>query len=305
MDNKKDIEEIVHLRNEASLDIDDMTALVVNSTLALRLRDFSREVMEKAPGFAFTRKQARRLKELTQKTLRQYEARTISDGDLMNYIGDARMILKDEGQENGGIKVDLGKLFPSKERKARESRDNLERKYAEIQKTIQNCEEIMERAKAESVGHAKTSQVYKNNLRAYTKAKNEMLLAQKQEEQLFTALDAASKAELIKKFNDDAKKLGKDIGIAVGDQNTRDQNAAAYEVNTGKIDDLLDGAGDFGDTIFTKTESKFGDDEFDAGVADFERRKTMMEDLGDLRSEAKGNTENLEDEFDRGVSERQ
>lgn len=277
-------EKILHLRNTISLCLDDLTALVINSALALILRDFSEEVMQMTPGFAFSLRQAKDLNELTQKTLRQYQTHTIQDGDLMKYVSDARMILKDENLLNGGRTMNLKNLFQGKERKKQESLDQLESSYRSVCDQILACEEKMAQCVEASKGHSPDSMVYRANERAYNDAQNNRALLRKQEAVLSQALDNATRVRLVKEYNDRQKEIERLTGIVLGDEKNLGRLLAEAELRTDKIGETVGKTQNFGSALFEEPEvsAPASVSEFGAKVAASERRDSLLSESGSL-----------------------
>ena len=284
---------IMLLRNETSLFLDDLVALVVNSTMAFNLRNFSSEVMELTPGFAFNLKQAKKLREATQKTLKQYQAKTITDGDLMNFLADARTILKNDDMLRGesivGFIKPITKLFQGKKQREQESMDSLERKYENVCQEMLSCEEEMARCVEASNGHPRDSMEYRTNARTYNRKKDELTLLRRQEQILSQSLDVATRKKLIDQFKDREKDILRDTNIVLGGET--DFETAVDELAT--IDDQIRSRTSrfksAGSELFSEAESytDHAFDEFDAEVAARERREDLIRDAGGFVPEQK------------------
>ena len=286
-----DNEKILRLRNETSLCLDDLVALVINSALALRLREFSDEIMEMTPGFAFSLKQAKALRDLTADTLKQYASHTIRDVDLMNYFSNARAVLKDEQISNGGNKMGLKDLlFHGKERRQQESMNEVERQYKEICEQILACEETMERCMDAADGHSPDSMVYRNSEREYSRAENELTMLRQQEVNLSKALEVAGRIELVRRFRDREKRIAQSIQSLLGNSADQERALAEIEQATGQIEGKLSETANYGDEVFRKAEeaasSSRTDSNFGAKMAARERRKSMAETDGSAFAQA-------------------
>lgn len=276
----KDNYRILLLRNEVSLCLDDLVSLVVNSTLASQLRTFSSEVMELTPGFTFNMKKAVNLRDLTRKTLKQYAAHSITDVDLMNYFSEAHNIIKGETLQSGGSHMGIfDKLLHGKEIKQKENLDKLEREYQDVCNQIAACRERMATCVAQCKGQDPTSRIYRDSERAWSSAKNELTLLEKQEAQLRQGLDTAREMFMIKDYAEKQKEFGKTIGSVLGDSKKSSLYVADAELQTSKIDGQLDSFSGLGDTLFQSmsesTRAPITNSEFGAQVAAEEHRDTL------------------------------
>ncbi len=295
--NGSDNEKILHLRNTISLCVDDLTALVVNSALADSLREFSDEVMELTPGFAFGLKQARKLKDETMLTLRQYQARAISDGDLMNYIANARKIIKDEIQPDGGVQMILKNLFQRKEQKQQENLENMQREYRDICDQIQACEEKMNQCIEASRGHSPDSIIYRENERAFNTAKKQMILLHKQETMLSETLSNVDRLKMIDEFNQRQKRFAQYSQMAFGNERSRERAVAQAELLSEKLNAANDKMQGYGNSLFEEPvrDTAQTDSEFGSLVAASERRHSLAESAGP----SGGETEPFSEEHNR------
>lgn len=278
----KDNYKILCLRNKASLCLDDLVALIVNSTIAFDLRLFSGEVMELTPGFTFTLQQAKALKKLTEDTLRQYETHRINDDDLLKYLSEARTIVKGENLKSGGIDMNfVSKLIHRKEIEKQASLDKMEHDYKDICSKILACEENMSRLVEASKGQSPDSSVYRSNERAYNNAKNQLVLLKKQEAVLSKALDEAGRIQLIKDFNKQQKEIARMTGIVLGDEKGLSSILAEAELRNEQISETVERIDGFGSSLLKDIEDSLSapktDSEFGAKVASSERRHTMLE----------------------------
>ena len=281
----KDDYKILQLRNETSLCLDDLVALVVNSTLAYQLRVFSSEVMELTPGFTFNMKQATKLRDMTSKTLKQYKANAIGDVELMNYQSDAHTILKGETLQIGGNQMSfLKNIFQGKKEKMKSAMDKLESDYQDVCSKISACEEKMEQCIRDSRGQRPDSAVYRNNERAYASAKNELALWRKQELQLRKALDEAGRIELVERFAEQEKAIADRIGVVFGDDKKREEKLAKAELQSERIAGITSKVEGFGESLFSEADeyanSAVTNSEFGAMVAADERRQSMLDGFG-------------------------
>jgi len=304
----KDDYRILQLRNETSLCLDDLVALVVNSTLAYQLRAFSGEVMELTPGFTFNMKQATKLRDLTSKTLKQYRANAIGDVELMNYQSDAHTILKGETLQIGGNQMSFLKgIFQGKEDKKKAALDKLERDYQEVCSKISACEEKMELCVRDSSGQRPDSAAYRNNERTYFSAKNELSLLKKQEVQLRKALDEAGRIELVKRFAEQEKQIAQKIGVVFGNDKEREEMLARAELSSERIADTTSKVEGFGSTLFSEADayanSASTNSEFGAMVAASERRQSMMDSFGAAVARASEEPAAPQSEFAARVAE--
>jgi len=278
-----DNEAILRLRNEASLCLDDLVALVVNGSLSFDLRLFSTEIMELRPGFAFSLKQARALRDITQKTLKQYQAHAIDDNELMNYVTNARAILKGNEQMNGGNQMSVfKKILHGKEIKKQENLVRIEREYRDVCEQILACEAEKARCIENTRGCAPDSMTYRDNERAYNNANNKLKLLRKQEVSLSDTLDQTTRIRLMEEFNEKQKAIARMTAVAFGNQKDLDHMVAEVETNSAKIEQRLDGMRGFGNEVFDAPERKVtrDDSEFAASLAADERRSATMNMAG-------------------------
>lgn len=282
---KNDNEKIVSFRNQASILLDDLIALVRDDTLAGNLRVFNNEVMEKKPGsIGFDLKQARELKELTERTLKQYASRAIRDDDLIRYSSEARMILqanKFKPPEVPNIMGFIKKLFPDKIARERENLNQLKAQYQEVCQDILACEKEKERCIRESRGASPDSMTYRNNERAFMAAKNKIILLQKTEASLSKMIDEREKAILVMTEAERSKELGKYANLELGEKDLG-KGIATLEVNKEKMEAAAEHASLMTSDLFTADESLGArtDSEFGAAMAADERRRATMMDAG-------------------------
>ena len=302
---KNDNEKILAFRNQASILLDDLIALVRDDTLAGNLRAFNGEVMEKKPGsIGFDLKQARALKELTEQTLRQYASHTIRDDDLIRYSSEARMILQVNILRKEEKKMSfIKKLFPDKIEKEKENLTQLKAQHQEVLQDILACEKEKERCIRESRGASPDSMTYRNNERAYMAAKNKIILLQKTESSLSKMIDEKEKAIMIRTEAERSKKIDKVVSTPINGKGL-EQGIATLEVNKEKMDAMVEQAGLMTADIFaedpslnTRTDSEFG-----AAMAADERRRATMMDAGFSESEMEKAENTAHSEFADMVS---
>lgn len=302
-----DNDRILRLRNEASLYLDDLVALVINSSLALELRLFSEEIMEMKPGFAFSLKQARSLRDESKKTLKQYQASPISDGEMMSRLADARSILKNDEIENGGNLMGFfDRLAHGKKLKQQETIRDLEKRQESICKQIEDCENDMTRRVDACVGLDPNSTAYRNNMHAYNTARDKLKLLRQQETQCRTLISDANRKEMMEDHLEQQKALANMAGTALGSEKERDRTVAELEIITDKLDNVIDSAKAYGNEAFARAEKAAArtSSDFDAKVAARERHKATVEMAGERLSERETAPEANLSEFERKVRER-
>ncbi len=282
---KKDLRKIVKCRNEASIILDDLIVLIRNGTLAGALRLFSGQIMELKPGFAFTLKQARALKSLTGKILRQYKAHRIGDEELMDYQSKARMILQGKEQSNGGTKMGItgkfDRLIHRQEIKQQESVDTIQQQYYSLWNQIQTCEQEMNRCVNESKNLAPDSMKYRDNERNYVANKNMLIMLYKQLENLSGFLDEVARRKAIKQMSDIQDIINKATNVVL--RNTKDiqRRVANIEVGSDAFKNALEDSREQGADLFRKeVSSPKTDSEFGALVAKEARRQAALENAG-------------------------
>lgn len=294
---------ILQLRNQTSLKLDDLAALVVNSALFLDLRFFSEEIMELKPGFAFTLKQAEALKNLTEKVFSQYKKKAVGDSGLMNYLADAKSILRDEAKANGGGQMSfLTDLFHRGEIRKKEEQAKLERDYKALWGEILSCEREMAQCITESKGCAPDSMVYRSNERKYSIAKKKLALLRKQEKQMNDVIEQTTLINLIEEYGKVERELANKTGILFGSDESREKALATAETDENKVNQGISAVRDYGGSLFESPEEETArpSSEFSAKVAASERRDAMMETSGE--AEPEGETAGGSSEFDRLVN---
>lgn len=272
-------EKILLIRNETSLYLDDLTALVVNSALAGTLRDLSRDVEEMTPDFIVDVKQIKQLKKLTKDRLEQYGAGSIGDGELSNFVTDARKIMKGEKLSVSGGKIMsfIKEMFKGKEQKSREAQVKLEQRYEEICGKMLECQRKMANCLEECKGVSPDSMVYRKNERIYNDAKNQFAVYQKARKQLEGALDVASRARILKDYDEAQKEINSIIGVAIGNDDDLAKLIAQIEVREERNNDKIGMNMNLGDEIFNTagldadTNSAFG-----AALAAQDRRDDQL-----------------------------
>ncbi len=284
----KENEKILALRNQASIFLDDLTALVRDDTLAENLRAFSGSVMELKPGFAFGLKQAGELKSMAERTLKQYASRAIGDDELIRFVSEAKMAIRGESLANGGKKMgflDKAKqaaagVLGGKDARRRQEIDRMEQLYRETCNEILACEQEMSRCVQESRGVSPDSITYRNNERSYMNAKNKVILLRKQEAQIRKVLDEADRRKMIEDYEKKISETGKITGIVLGDEQSFGYKVARAQVNEEKVDAAVESSGHVGEELFTGGPSTHKDPDFEAQVAAEEYRHMTMERAG-------------------------
>lgn len=302
---------ITLLRNEASIFIDDLVALVVNSAVAYQLREFSSEVMEQTPGFTFNLSQAKNLRDLARKTYKQYKAGDITDVDLMSFPPEARTILKGDSEtlQNGGKQMGIfNKLLHGKEIKKQEAVAKTENEYQAVCKDIMTCQEKMDRCIKESRGQAPDSAVYRNNERVYSTEKKRMTLLRQKEATLRKILQDADRIKLIEEFGEWQASLATDTAMIFGNEKDLDKLMIKAQMQSDRNSELASRYENFGEDLFTSAEetaeASRASDEFSSQVAAEERRQTLR-DFADVPEEAMSQTvADPADEFSALVSEK-
>ena len=303
----KENEKILGYRNQTSMLLDDLVALVRDDTLAGELRVFSSDVMELKPGFAFGLKQAKELKDLTERTLRQYAARAIRDDDLIRYSSEARMVLQGEDLTNGGRHMGLldkakqtaDKMLHGKEIKKQQNIDQMEKMYRETCEKIMACEQEMTRCVQESRGLSPDSMKYRNNERSYMNAKNNMILLRKSEAQIRKLLDETDRRKMIEDYNKLLKGAGKIAGDVLGDEKSFSEVIASVEVYGEKLSSSVENMAMMGTDLFEMNEedNARADNPFKAEVAAEERRYATMASAGVSEDDLKQAAEPQNSEF--------
>ena len=276
-------ERILSLRNQTSMLLDDLVALVTDSALAAELRNFSNEVMEKKPGIAFTMRQARELKEITERALRQYASGAIRDEDLVQLPMKAQTILQGQSLMNGGKQMGLlDKVFHGKEIARKENLDQLERQYRNVCEDILNCEKEMARCVEESRGVSPNSMTYRDHERTYMADERKLQLLQKQEGILRKTLDEAGRMEEILQFEKSMAAIQKATNIVLGGENSFRKAIAKAELNTEKVKGTVERFSELGNELYESDESETSrtSNSFGAKVAEEERRYNQLENEG-------------------------
>ena len=304
----KDDYKVLELRNETSLYLDDLVALVINSVLANQLREFSGEVMALTPGFTFNYRQAKNLKELTIRKYKQYKAGTITDVDLMNYQTEANAILRGDEVEIGGSQVGIfDKLLHGKEIKKKEALNRLEQDFRNVMQEIEDCQEKMKRCIAASKGHSPDSAIYRNNERTWRAANNELTLLNQQASMLLKTLGEADRVRIIEKHKDQLKRMNENTVTALGNEQDliRLQTEAEMESERSKATSTR--YENFGASIFemaVEDQEIRADSEFGAQVAAEERRQTILDFAGVVAEETEVQETAADDAFAAQVKEK-
>lgn len=303
----RDNERILGYRNQTSILLDDLVALVRDDALAGDLRVFSNDVMELKPGFAFGMKQARELKELTERTLKQYASHTIRDDDLIRYSSEARMVLQGEdltkGEKHMGLlnktKQTVEKMLHGKEIKKQQNIDQMEQMYKETCEQIMTCEQEMTRCVQESRGLSPDSMQYRNNERSYMSAKNKMVLLRKSEAQIRKLLDETDRRKMIEEYNNLLKGAGKIANVVLGDEKSFGEVIASVEVYGEKLSSSVENMSMMGTDLFETDENENDqkDNPFKAEVAAEERRYATMASAGVTEEDLKKTMDTPETEF--------
>ena len=299
--NTRDAYTILCLRNEVSLCLDDLTALVLNSSLAFELRLFNAEVMEQTPDFTLGLNQAKALKKLTAGVLDQYRKHIIGDVELMDYFSDARAILKGDDKTAGGKHMPIfPKIFQGKKGKEKETAEKLEREYKEVGKKLLLCEEEMAQCIENARGCAPNSTKYRDNERAYSLAKDKLTLLRKRHNQLGEILYNYDRKELIEQFSREQEALSKATKIVISDKDNQARSLAIAELSNEKINSSIESIQGFGDSLFREEEPAVSQtsSEFGAMVASSERRQDMLRDAGFAQAVSDGSGGKSASEFD-------
>ena len=288
------------LRNEVSIKLDDLTSLIKSSSLSYEVRQFSNEVMETEPGFVFKLRQAQDLKRRTDEVYKNYKTQTHSDVEVMDYLEMGRRILK--GEDIPGDRRDimsiLGKvkdLLNSKDIKRQQAIDELKRTYQAVCEQIVQCEDGMKRAIQNGTGHSKDSMVYRDSAREYSRCKNKLTLLRQQQEQLNGKLQKLDDIENVRRFTEMQDSINKASQHAIGNdtENERILAKAGLYMEKAKQDAQYDSS--FGRSLYEQAEANAvpqTDSEFDAAVAQNERRVSIMNATGIDQEQ-----QQLDDEF--------
>lgn len=255
------------LRNQTSLCLDDLVALVVSSIVAEELRTFNRAVMEMTPGFTFTLKQAKALKSEADKTLKGYSRGEITDVDLLTFLSNGKDILRGETLKNGGSSMGsiFDRLIHGKEIKQKEARERLEQRYDDVCKQILECQATMDRCVDECANLDPSSFAYRNNERTYMQQKNSLTLLKKQATELRKTLDEVSTIDVIEKHSKAMQKTEADTQVALGTVAERTKKMERIEAQQ-QIYEERENHVDF------STSSLLRDDEADEPIVDSEFR---------------------------------
>jgi len=304
----KDDYKILKLRNETSLYLDDLVALVTNSVLANQLREFSSEVMALTPGFTFNFRQAKSLKDLTAKKYKQYKDKAITDVDLMNYQKDANAILRGDEVEIGGRQVGIwDKLMHGKEIKKQEALSSMEQDYLKVLQDIEECQEKMKRCVAASKGHSPDSAIYRRNERTWRAANNELTLLNDQATTLFKTLGEADRVRLIAKYNERLKRINANTVTALGNEKDLIKLQAETELEIERSKATSTRYENFGASIFemaVEDQEVRADSEFGAQVAAEERRQNLLDFAGAVEEETEVQETAADDAFAAQVKEK-
>ncbi len=279
MYDKKEYETLL-ARNQISLMLDDMAAMTPGSSLAYDLREFSGEIMQIEPGFVFNLDQAKALRKRTDEAYKDMKQRGVNEVELMNYLSEARNILKGENIPNGGNRMGFfRKIFNSKEIKQQESRETLELQYKEVCAKVMNCEQVMQRAIEKGAGHAKDSMVYRDSAREYSNAKNQLTLLRKQQEHLDALLTKINQIDTVKTFNKTQEIINNAGYTAMGNEKDNDMALTKATLNMEKMKDSIEDISLFGQELYDSAEMTslpHVDSEFDAQVAKQEVRRAAV-----------------------------
>ena len=296
----KDDYEILCVRNYISLCIDDLAALAINSTLAFDLRQFSAEVMNLHPGFAFSLKQAKALKKATETTLGQYRKHIINDGDVMNYIANARTILMGNQMEMGGSQMGfLHRITHRKEIEKQQSRQELDRQYAEVLRQIEECEAMKNSSIKAASGYDRNSAIYRQSEREYKKAKDKLILLNKQESKLRESLEAIDRVHDLETFRKQQDTIIRATETALGSDEDVVRTVARVDQGSSKHSQKMSNMRDYTDSMFVENEDEAfrPDDDFSAAVAGEDRRKAAKESAGAAFSDQHGQSSDSASEF--------
>ena len=304
----KDDYKILKLRNETSLYLDDLVALVTNSVLANQLREFSSEVMALTPGFTFNFRQAKSLKDLTAKKYKQYKDKAITDVDLMNYQNDANAILRGDEVEIGGSQVGIwDKLVHGKEIKKKEALGKLEHDYRTVLRNIEECQEKMKRCVAASKGHSPDSAIYRSNERTWRAANNELTLLNQQATMLFKTLGEADRVRIIEEHKEQLKRMNTNTVTALGNEKDLIKLQAEAELESERSKATATRYENFGASIFEMAEDEQEvrtDSEFGAQVAAAEHRETLLDFAGAVAEEPAAQETAADDPFAAQVKDK-
>ena len=284
------------LRNQISIRLDDLTAMIKSSSLSYEVRRFSNEVMETEPGFVFKYRQAQTLRRRTDEAYRQYERpQTRSDTEIMNFLSEGRAILKGEDIPNGGNRMSFFKnLFSSKDLKRQQGRDTIESTYNKVCQQIAECEAGMQRAIQNGTGHSKDSMVYRDSAREYSRCKNQLVLLHQQLEQLTAALKKLDDIDNVRLFNQTQETISEAQTRAMGNQKENERELAKAGLYMEKARQEAQYNGQFGQSLYEAADTNAipqMDSEFDAAVAQNELRKIALE------ADPTAQQATLEDEF--------
>ena len=196
-------------------------------------------------------------------------------------------------------------LFPSVERIIRRFKvahltavraiDELKRTYQAVCEQIVQCEDGMKRAIQNGTGHSKDSMAYRDSAREYSRCKNKLTLLRQQQEQLNGKLQKLDDIENVRKFTEMQDSINKASQHAIGNdtENERILAKAGLYMEKAKQDAQYDSS--FGRSLYEQAEANAGpqtDSEFDAAVAQNERRVSIMNATGIDQEQ-----QQLDDEF--------
>ena len=282
----KENEVIIQKRNKAALYVDDLVALIKNSILASEVRDFSKEIMELTPNFAFGHKKANALLKLARETYKQYLLHEISDDDVLGVCTKARMMIEQNEMMNGGQKMNISekidRIIHGKKYKQETKLMELNIEYDKVVREIDECKEKMDRCVKNSQGHEPGSIIYRNNERNYKAAENKMALLKKTEKMLEKAIDEAIRIKQIETFSKATEDIARATNFVLGTDKELDETITKTDINMEKTGKKVDSSTSLGKHLFENVEEEraLTDSDFGARVAEAERRQATLENAG-------------------------
>ena len=237
----KENEVIIQMRNKAALYVDDLVALIRNSTLASEVRAFSKEIMELTPNFAFGHKQAKALLKLARETHKLYLSHEISDDKVLGFCTRAQMMIQQNDMMNGGhrmsISEKLDRIIHGKKYKQETKLIEMKSEYDKVVREIEECKEKMNRCIKNSLNHEPSSITYRNNERDYKAAQNKMTLLKKTANMLVKAIDEAERIRQLQTFSKAAEEIARATNLVLGSDKELDETVTRTDIsmeNAGK-----------------------------------------------------------------------
>ncbi len=305
--------EILLIRNEISIMLDDLCATIRDSVTAQDIRHFSEHVMSLTPNFTFTAEIARNLKALTEKLRKEYKPLPNSGFQISEYLNDAYDVLNGTKQQIGGKRMGLfQKIFSSKNAQREQemaekqaARKELNSKIDRIVAEIKDLEATMDVCVKNCAGQKPDSLSFRENHRKWEAAKQRLQSKRSLYEQLAKSLSAIDANEMLNDHVKEAKDITDATKQAIGDSSTIEENAVRLEVMTQENNALTDQINDVVSSIspLHSTAASVTDSEFLNMVAEQERKNALKE--MSAAADPHADAEEADPEFMRQVAEAQ